>query len=123
MAAGAIRLDFEYDGDALRLVSLERLKVPTSPSDPTDKYAGQSGLWVELRDRDRLVFRRVLHDARYNIEVPPQKGGRFSNVYDPLAKGAFSVFVPDRETTAELRVRGSAGPGQRTAELLRVTIP
>src|SRR5689334_14201999 len=58
-----IRLTFEYDDGALRVVARQRLHKRALPSDPVTGYDGQQGAWVELRAPDqRTLYRRIIHD-------------------------------------------------------------
>jgi hypothetical protein len=117
----AIRLDFEYRGRDIQLVNHVRLAMRTPPSDDAASD-DRSGLWVDVRDRDgRALFRRALHDVRFRIEVPSTADGAFTNVYDPQATGAFSVFVPALDAGERVMLFAGDADGERAKPVLTVS--
>lgn len=94
----AVRLRFQYDGDAVKLVGRTPLdKVPPA-SDPIQGYEGQSGSWLEVRDASgRVVHRQVLHHPiKHDVEVfsgDPNRPFVRQMLDEPT--GDFDVIVPE----------------------------
>jgi hypothetical protein len=94
---GAVRLTFAYQGDDVRLISMQPVDAAVPPGDPVTGYQGEQGFWVETRTADgTTLHRRVMPDPfRGDAEVfsddPRQSLGRVP-IESP--SGTFSVLVP-----------------------------
>jgi hypothetical protein len=103
------RLTFEYDGDRIRLISEQHVRMIVPPTQPLDQADGVGGFSVLLRDeRDRPVYRFTrTSPIRHDAEVFSEPGRERSIERVPVEhpKGAFVVLVPDV-------------PGAKTLELV-----
>lgn len=93
-----LRLTFEYEGGAVRLVSRQSVEMITPAPHPTPITAGQTGFWYELRDHaGRVIYQRALHNPiRFDVEVfsdDPEEPIHRRPV-DNL-RGTFELLVPD----------------------------
>jgi hypothetical protein len=103
------RLTFEYDGDQIRLVSEQHVRMIVPPSQPLEQADELGGFHVLLRDKlDRPVYRFTrTSPIRHDAEVFSKPGTQRSIERTPVdrPKGAFVVLVPDV-------------PGAKTLELV-----
>lgn len=104
----SIRLQFQFDGESLRLISQTRIRkiAPASPV-PRPKVGQQRGFWVEIQTADkRTVFHRILHNPlRTHVEVhSPDRKPRI--VTGPPMPGIFEVLVPDIPNAVTVAVFG-----------------
>jgi hypothetical protein len=92
----ALRLIFEYEGENVRLTSIQRVEL-VAPSADSPADGEQSGFWYELRDESGgVLYRRVTaNPIRSSAEVLTEDEGR------PLARedmavtqGAFVLVAP-----------------------------
>jgi hypothetical protein len=103
------RLTFEYEGDQIRLVSEQHVRMIVPPSQPLEQAETLGGFHVLLRDqRGEQVYRftrtsPIQHDAEVFNE--PQSERSVERVPVGRPKGAFVVLVPDV-------------PGAKTLELV-----
>ncbi len=108
----AMRLTFSYQGDQVKLVSQEPVEMTLSPSDSLQGYERHKGFWAELKsDRDKTLFRRVLHnptrnDAEVFSDDPEQS---ISRAPAPKRKGVFTVVVPHTQKGREVTLSRSSG--------------
>jgi hypothetical protein len=102
------RLTFEYDGDQIRLVSEQhvRMIVPPSPPEQADALGGFQVLLRDQQDQPVLRFSRT-NPIRHDAEVfsPPGADQSIARVPVDRPKGSFVLLVPDV-------------PGARTLELV-----
>lgn len=72
-----IRFLCEVRGDAISLISRERIDMLTGASDPADTFKNRIGCWVEVRDvQGAPLFRQVMRDPiRPHVEVFAAPGG------------------------------------------------
>ncbi len=106
------RLNFEYHDRDIELVSWNRLKKISPPSDPMENYEDESGWWVILTDgRGNVVYRQVIHNPiRIDKELFSygRKGGVSWEIPNAAEQNAeFSVLVPDIPTATHLSLYGS----------------
>jgi hypothetical protein len=106
------RLNFEYHDRDIELVSWNRLKKISPPSDPMANYEDESGWWVILTDeRGNVVYRQIIHNPiRIDKELFSygRKGGVSWEIPDAAEQnGEFSVLVPDIPTATHLSLYGS----------------
>lgn len=91
----AVRMIFEYEGDAVRLVSQQSVNVAVTGFDLAGEH--RPGHYVEVRGAANETLSRVrLPEAMTaSAEVfPEEPGAPIVRVTLPEAKGAFSVVVP-----------------------------
>lgn len=107
----AVRLIFSYEGDEIKLISRERVKVRTPPSEALEgSFEGRSGFWVEVRDEaGQPVHRELLHDPiRRDAEVfseDPERSVARIPVERP--SGVFAVLVPEIDEADEVALIGT----------------
>jgi hypothetical protein len=123
--APAMRLIFEYDGDAVRLVSQQPVDMAITGADLAQVHA--PGTFVDARDaKDRTVARvhaRGISEGM--VEVFPEKPGQpIMNVTVDRPRGAFTVVLPAPKEAAKVAVvrvkrdsaaRAAATPGAEPA--------
>jgi hypothetical protein len=103
------RLTFEYDGDQIRLVSEQHVRMIAPPSQPLEQAEALGGFHVLVRDeQERPVYRftrtsPIKHDAEVFNEPGAERSVQRVAVDHP--KGAFVVLVPEV-------------PGAKTVELV-----
>ena len=103
------RLTFEYDGDQIRLVSEQHVRMIVPPAPPPEQADALGGFQVLLRDQqDQPVLRfsrtnPIRHDAE--VFSPPGADQSIARVPVDRPKGSFVLLVPDV-------------PGARTLELV-----
>ncbi|MGA9771846.1 MAG: hypothetical protein WBV94_22640 [Blastocatellia bacterium] len=96
-ASGSVRLIFEYEGDAIRLVSQQDVDVTPPPGHPTTAAEDQMGFWMEVRDpKLQVLHRQVMSDpVMTNPEVFSNEPGKtITRSEKTIPKGAFTVLVP-----------------------------
>jgi hypothetical protein len=127
----SLRLQFDYDGEALRLVEQTRVRMiaPASPV-PRPKLGEQRGFWVELQNaRGHTLFHRLVHNPlRASVEVHSPDGPPQILTGRPQP-GSFEVLVPDIPDATTVVVCGTpldperAREGEpRSEELARYTL-
>jgi hypothetical protein len=106
--AQAVRLIFEYEGDAVRLVSQQSVDMAV-PVAPPSTAAG--GYFVETRDDAGARLARVAVQGAFvqSTEVFPEDHSSPITRVDTEARGAFTVVVPSHGAAAEVAVV-RAGP-------------
>lgn len=94
----AMRLVFNYEGDSVELVSVQRVTAVPAPPNSLVPRTDEGGFWLELWDAtDRPLYRRVIDNPiRGDVEVVTDDDKR------PLARvpierptGTFFLLVPD----------------------------
>ena len=125
----AVRLIFEYEGDAIRLVSTQQVEMTVPPSDPLEVAENTAGFWIEVRDaNDQPLYRRVMHNpVRHDVEVfsdDPQQSITRVPAQDP--RGSFAVLVPAVPGADHVAVvsspLGSDAPPAPASEIARFAI-
>lgn len=114
---GGVRLIFSYEGNDISLVSRQRVNMLVPPSEPLEGLAGQSGFWVEVRDKAGHPLRRQLmrdpirHDAEVFSEDPARSVARI-----PVERpsGVFVVLIPEIAGAEHLVLIGTP-PAERPA--------
>lgn len=108
----AVRMIFEYEGDAVRLVSQQSVNVAVTGFDLAGEH--RPGHYVEVRGAANETLSRVrLPEAMTaSAEVfPEEPGAPIVRVTLPEAKGAFTVVVPappEADHVSLIRVPGAA---------------
>jgi hypothetical protein len=107
-----LRLVFAYEGDDVRLLSVERVEMRPLPSDELEPVEKTAGFWYELRDgAERTLYRRIAqHPTRTSTEVltdDPERPLRRVDVSDP--RGEFVLLAPDLDEAQTLVFVGSPG--------------
>jgi hypothetical protein len=99
------RLTFEYDGDQIRLVSEQHVRMIVPP-EQADALGGFQVLLRDQQDQPVLRFSRT-NPIRHDAEVfsPPGADQSIARVPVDRPKGSFVLLVPDV-------------PGARTLELV-----
>jgi hypothetical protein len=93
--ANAVRLIFEYDGDDLRLISQQPVRMVISLIDIAGEE--QAGYFVDTRNAaGRTLMRVPIHEAlTTSVEVFPEDHGEpITRVDVAHPRGAFTVVVP-----------------------------
>jgi hypothetical protein len=100
------RLTFEYDGDQIRLVSEQHVRMIVPPPEQADALVGFQVLLRDQQDQPVLRFSRT-NPIRHDAEVfsPPGADQSIARVPVDRPKGSFVLLVPDV-------------PGARTLELV-----
>ena len=94
----SLRLTCQYEGRKVQLISQERVKVMSPPSEILQEYKGQSGFWYEVMDsEEHVLYRRasqnpIQFDAEIFTDDPEMPIVR-RKIDDP--HGQFSLLVPD----------------------------
>src|SRR5437867_263827 len=94
----ALRLLFEYEGNNVKLVSVQRLEMKAPPPQAPPPDVPGHGAWFELRDREgKSMYRRVIHDPLSgDLEVPSDNPERpLARVKAPQKRGIFYLVAPD----------------------------
>ncbi len=100
----SLRLTFEYEGRKVQLISQERVKVMSPPSEILHEYKGQSGFWYDVIDaQEHLLYRRAAQNPiQFDVEIftdDPEAPIVRRKIDNP--HGQFSLLVPDMpEATA-----------------------
>ena len=104
-AVPAMRLIFEYDGDAVSLVSQQPVDMAVTGPDLAQVLA--AGTFVDARDeQDRTLIRisaRGLPDDMVEV-FPEQAGQPIERVRVERPRGAFTVVLPVPEATARVAI-------------------
>lgn len=101
----AVRLIFEYEGDAVRLVSQQRVDLAVTGFDIQQRTP--PGHYVETRtETDETLSRVPIREAfAASREVfPEQPGEPITRIGIDRPSGAFTVVVPGRETADHVAV-------------------
>jgi hypothetical protein len=104
------RLTFEYDGDQIRLVSEQHVRMIVPPSPPPEQADALGGFEVLLRDQqDRPVLRfsrtnPIRHDAE--VFSPPGTDQSIARVPVDRLRGSFVLLVPDVPGASTLELVG-----------------
>ena len=105
------RLTFEYDGDQIRLVSEQHVRMIMPPSPPPEQSDALGGFEVLLRDQqDQPVLRfsrtnPIRHDAE--VFSPPGADQSIARVPVDRPRGSFVLLVPDVPGAITLELVGS----------------
>jgi hypothetical protein len=98
-AGPVLRLTFEYDGDQIRLVSQQHVRMIIPPSQPLEPTGEISGFQVLLRDeQERPLYRLTRTSPRkHDTEVFSEPGAERSIQRTPASRpqGSFIVLVPE----------------------------
>ncbi len=103
--SAAVRLIFEYDGDAIRLVSQQRVDVAVTGFDVAPEV--RSGHFVEVRGAGGEGLSRVPIRAAFDdsVEVfPADHREPITRVPRTERTGAFTVVVPARPNAQRVAV-------------------
>jgi hypothetical protein len=104
------RLTFEYDGDQIRLVSEQHVRMIVPPSQPAEQADALGAFQVLLRDQqDQPVLRFArANPIRRDAEVfsPPGADQSIARVPVDRPKGSFVLLVPDVPGAATLELVG-----------------
>jgi hypothetical protein len=106
----AIRLTLVQDGDTLKVLSRQSVRMRVPESDPTYGFEGKSGFWVELRSaQQECVYRRAIpNPLEEDIEAPSGDPERpFTRARVPAKQRVFVVLVPDTDAGRELVLTAS----------------
>ena len=106
----AIRLTLVQDGNNLRVVSRQSVRMRVPESDPTYGFEGKSGFWVELRSAaEECLYRRSIPSPLEDeIEAPSGDPERpFTRAKAPSKERVFVVLVPDTDEGRELVLSAS----------------
>jgi hypothetical protein len=101
--ATGVRLIFEYEGDAVRLVTQEPVDVDIPRFTPAEQPADH---FVETRnDRGALLARVPIRGAfLQSAEVFPEDHNEEITRIDTEARGAFTVVVPAQDEAVRVAV-------------------
>jgi hypothetical protein len=132
--AKGVRLIFEYEGDAVRLISQQPVEmvIPAADISTVDR-SGQLAHFVDLRDSANKTLARVAARNAFasSAEVFPERSGDpITRVDIPVPKGAFTVVVPVTDNADHFTVvkvapgaEAVAGPeGLRRAQMITTDI-
>jgi len=106
----ATRLTIEYDGDDLRVVAAQSVRMIVPASDDCYGLEGRAGSWIELQSEDEeCLYRKVMPELMADqMEAPsgdPEKP--FTRTPPSRPKGVFTVLVPELTEARQLRVCSS----------------
>ena len=93
-AAGALRLTYEYEGNAVRLVAQQRVDVDVAGFDVQQSFVARHVVDVMDADGATLVRIPVHNDLGVTTEVFGHPGEPITRLPDPNPRGAFTVIVP-----------------------------
>jgi hypothetical protein len=101
----ATRLTIEYDGDDLKVVATQSVKMMVPASDERYGLEGRSGFWIELQSEDQeCLYRKVMPEPMADqMEAPsgdPEKP--FTRTPPQRAKGVFTLLVPELTEARQL---------------------
>jgi hypothetical protein len=114
------RLTFEYDGDQIRLVSEQHVRMIVPPSPPPDQADALGGFQVLLRDQqDQPVLRfsrsnPIRHDAE--VFSPPGADQSIARVPVERPRGSFVLLVPDVPGASTLELVGPSASADALRE-------
>jgi hypothetical protein len=98
-AGPVLRLTFEYDGDQIRLVSQQHVRMIIPPSQPLEPTGEIGGFQVLLRDEQERPFYRLTRTSplKHDTEVFSEPGAERSIERTPASRpqGSFVVLVPE----------------------------
>jgi hypothetical protein len=106
----AIRLTLAQDGDNLKVLSRQSVRMRVPESDPTYGLERKSGFWVELRSAaQECVYRRAIpNPLDEEIEAPSGDPERpFTRATVSAKQRVFVVLVPDTDAGREIVLMGS----------------
>jgi hypothetical protein len=107
----SIRLNFEYWDRDMELVSWNRIKKISPPSDRIENYEDESGWWVILTDENGdVVYRQIIYNPiRVDKELFSYGNEGVSwEIPDTTEQhGDFSVLVPDIPVATHVSLYGS----------------
>ena len=108
------RMTFEYDGDQIRLVSEQHVRMIVPPSQPLEQTSTHGSLQVLLRDHQNQLVHRSMRNSpiRHDTEVFSPPGMERSVERMPVArpKGTFVLLVPDVQGAETLELVGHPPP-------------
>ena len=102
--AKAIRLTLVQDGNDLKVISRQSVRMRVPASDPTYGFESKSGFWLEVRSAEHdVVYRRSIPDPLdEEIEAPSGDPERpFTRARAPDER-VFVLLVPDTDDGREL---------------------
>jgi hypothetical protein len=114
----ALRLLFQYEGDDVKLVSVQPVKMLAPPPQALIPTCGERGSWFELRDREgKPLYRRAFEnpmarDLEVLTEDPERPLGRIK-VERP--SGTFFLVVPNVPEARKVLLSTSRLPQERVA--------
>jgi hypothetical protein len=133
--AKAVRLIFEYEGEAVRLISQQPVEMVISDTDTSvaDRPADFVAHFIDLRDVANKTLARVAARGAFatSAEVFPERpGDPITRVDIAVPKGAFTVVIPvtdkaDHVTLVKVApgAEAAAGPeGLRRAQLITTDV-
>jgi hypothetical protein len=116
----AVRLIFEYEGDAVRLVSQQYVEMAVTGFDMSG--VDHPGYYVDTRDAAGATLARVAAHGAFagSAEVFPERhGDPITRVEIAVPRGAFTVVVPVTDSASHVAVTkvapGAAGQAPRDA--------
>lgn len=107
---GAMRLIFEYEGDAVRLISQQRVNMAlTGAETPLES---RNGHFAVIRDTaEREIARVPVSGLQNTLEVFPETAGEpIVRVTPDTPRGAFTVIVPAPTTAASVALLSVSTP-------------
>lgn len=123
------RLTFAYQGDSIRLVKRQDMKMRLPPSASLESVANRSGFWATLEDvSGRPLYRRVLGNPLAGLEIfQDTPAESIARVTPQQPKGVFTVLVPTPVAAASLVLHGpsAAQPlavGRAAVEIARFAL-
>jgi hypothetical protein len=108
--ARAIRLTLVQDGNNLKVLSRQSVRMQVPASDPTYGFENKSGFWLELRSpQQECVYRHAIpNPLEEDIEAPSGDPERpFTRATVPAKQRVFVLLVPDTEEGRELVLSAS----------------
>lgn len=113
----SLRLVFQYEGENVRLTSIQEVDMVPPPSDPPANGA-QTGFWYELRDESgRVLHRRVsANPIRSSAEILTEDDQRpLARQSTGVLQGTFVLVAPALAEARELALFASP-PGVEGAD-------
>lgn len=115
----ALRLLFEYEGDNVKLVSVQRLNMKAPPPQAPPPDTPGHGAWFELRDaQGKSMYRRGIHDLLSgDLEVLSDHAERpLARVRPAQKRGVFYLVVPDIPEARSVALNSIPVPGAGAAK-------
>ena len=104
-----LRVTIAFDGDDLRIQSVEPVAMIAPPAVGVPPREGQSGYWLEVQGEDgRVLFHRPLHNPMGgDVESFADDGQSITRHAMARPHGTFEVLVPDLGDARTLRIMGA----------------